>query len=192
MARFGETLFRFAGALALAGAATLIDQPDIAKKGKRKPKPAMTATVIAQQVGISSGKRVFAIRIAFDANPVFALKPNDRVDVVAVVRTASGDSVAKLYMTDMRLLSIGIRGEQDQFPIASLEVTPEEAEALALAASQASLRVVLHDSWAPTRSKRDSAFGTARSCANTGPAVHLVMRDCPPRNPPPEFVAPRR
>jgi len=195
MARLGETLFRFAGALLLAGAATVIDHPDVAKQGKRKPKPSMAVAVVSQGIGISAGKRSFGIRVAYDASFAFALRPNDKVDVVAVVESSSGESVAKLYMADMRLLGIATIREKGERPmvVASIEVTPEEADRLAMAATQASLRVVAHGSWDPTRARFDSALGAAvNACPPKEPAASVLNRVCPTRNPPPEFVAPRR
>jgi len=76
--------------------------------------------------------------------------------------------------------------------VASLEVTPKEAEALAVAAQASTLHLVLHGSWTPGQPLPDSALGaSASACPMTGTAP-LLARTCPTRNPPPEFVAPRR
>ena len=114
MARFGETLFRFAGALLLAGAATMIDHPDMAKKGKRKPKPkpAMAVAEVVQQspITISPGKRSFGIRVADDRRLGDALQPNDRVDVVAVLEK---EGVQKFSDSFAELLE-GVRGKRGE------------------------------------------------------------------------------
>lgn len=104
------------------------------------------------EVKISPGKRAMALKINDVAGISGLIQPNSRVDVLVTIRdaiTKSDQQVAKLFMENMRVLSVGTqvqRGE-DGRPIsattATLEVTPEEAEQLAIAANQGSIQLVL-------------------------------------------------
>jgi pilus assembly protein CpaB len=104
------------------------------------------------EVKITPGKRAMALKINDVAGISGLIQPNSRVDVLVTIRdaiTKSDRQVAKLFMENMRVLSVGTqvqRGE-DGRPIsattATLEVTPEEAEQLAIAANQGSIQLVL-------------------------------------------------
>jgi pilus assembly protein CpaB len=104
------------------------------------------------EVKITPGKRAMALKINDVAGISGLIQPNSRVDVLVTIRdaiTKSDQQVAKLFMENMRVLSVGTqvqRGE-DGRPIsattATLEVTPEEAEQLAIAANQGSIQLVL-------------------------------------------------
>jgi len=79
------------------------------------------------------------------------VQPNRRVDIMVVIDDPenTGKRVAKLFMSNMRVLAIGAASErgQDGRPInaavASIEVTPREAEKLAIAATQGALQLML-------------------------------------------------
>ena len=71
------------------------------------------------------------------------IQPNSRVDVLVNIRIDDGGrQVSKLFMENMRVLSVGTRVERDaegkaiEATTAALEVTPEEAERLAVAVNQ--------------------------------------------------------
>jgi pilus assembly protein CpaB len=96
------------------------------------------------------------------------VQPNSRVDIMVVINDPEqGKQVAKLFMENMRVLAIGVAPEraQDGRPItagvASIEVTPEQAERLAIAASQGSLQLVLRGYGDPN--SVDRARGRVRS-----------------------------
>jgi pilus assembly protein CpaB len=103
------------------------------------------------EVKITPGKRAYGIRINDVASLAGMVQPNSRVDIMVVIDDPEnvGKRVAKLFMSNMRVLAIGAAPEraQDGRPIsaavASIEVTPEEAEKLAIAAAQGSLQLVL-------------------------------------------------
>lgn len=141
------------------------------------------------EVKIAPGKRAMAVQIDEVAGLAGLIQPNSRVDVVVTV-TAEGDSQrrAKLIMSNMRVLSIGSQVERgpDGTPVrattAALEVTPEEAEELAIAANQGRIQLVLRGYGDPdtvrTRGKtvRDvlqdaggSAGGTAMGTTTSAP-----------------------
>jgi pilus assembly protein CpaB len=103
------------------------------------------------EVKITPGKRAYGIRINDVASLAGMVQPNSRVDIMVVIDDPldQGKRVAKLFMENMRVLAIGAAPEraQDGRPIsaavASIEVTPPQAERLAIAAAQGSLQLVL-------------------------------------------------
>jgi pilus assembly protein CpaB len=103
------------------------------------------------EVKISPGKRAMGVRINDVAGVSGLIQPNSRVDVLVNILNAAqgGRQVSKLFMENMRVLSVGTSVERDaegkpiQATTAALEVTPEEAERLAVAVNQGSIQLVL-------------------------------------------------
>jgi pilus assembly protein CpaB len=108
-------------------------------------------TAAGLEVKITPGKRAMAVRIDDVAGISGLIQPNSRVDVLVSMRDAgAGDRrLAKLFMENMRVLSVGtqVQRGQDGKPIrattATLEVNPDEAERLAIAVGQGSIQLVL-------------------------------------------------
>ena len=117
------------------------------------------------EVKITPGKRAYGIRINDVASLAGMVQPNSRVDIMVVIADPdnAGKQVAKLFMSNMRVLAIGAAPEraQDGRPIsaavASIEVTPEESERLAIAAAQGSLQLVLRGYGDPDSINTDGA-----------------------------------
>ena len=103
------------------------------------------------EVKITPGKRAMALRINDVAGVSGLIQPNSRVDVLVNIRSEGGQGrqVAKLFMENMRVLSVGTTLERDaegkaiEAASAALEVTPEEAERLAVAVNQGTIQLVL-------------------------------------------------
>jgi pilus assembly protein CpaB len=105
------------------------------------------------EVKISPGKRAMAVRINDVAGISGLIQPNSRVDVLVTMRSPDGggrtNQVAKLFMENMRVLSVGTNVQRgaDGVPVdgktATLEVTPDEAERLAVAMGQGTIQLVL-------------------------------------------------
>ena len=103
------------------------------------------------EVKITPGKRAMGVRINDVAGVSGLIQPNSRVDVLVNIRQndQSNRQVSKLFMENMRVLSVGTRVERDaegkaiEATTAALEVTPEEAERLAVAVNQGSIQLVL-------------------------------------------------
>ena len=102
------------------------------------------------EVKITPGKRAYGIRINDVASLAGMVQPNSRVDIMVVMNDPEASKqVAKLFMSNMRVLAIGAAPEraQDGRPInaavASIEVTPVQSEQLAIAAAQGALQLVL-------------------------------------------------
>jgi pilus assembly protein CpaB len=151
------------------------------------------------EVKITPGKRAMALRINDVAGISGFIQPNSRVDVmVTLTNTKDGKAqqVAKLFMENMRVLSVGHEVQRDAQgkPInaatATIEVTPEEAERLAVAASQGSIQLVLRGYGDPD--SIDTKGATSRDVLSQlrleqPTPVRTVSRPAPrPRRPAPE------
>jgi pilus assembly protein CpaB len=155
------------------------------------------------EVKITPGKRAMALRINDVAGISGFIQPNSRVDVMVTLAN-QGDGqkqqVAKLFMENMRVLSVGHEVQRDAQgkPInaatATLEVTPDEAERLAVAASQGSIQLVLRGYGDPdsidTKGATSHDVLSQLRIAQPTP-VRTVSRQAPrPRRPAPEPTPP--
>ncbi|MBA3559711.1 MAG: Flp pilus assembly protein CpaB [Gemmatimonadaceae bacterium] len=103
------------------------------------------------EVKITPGKRAMAVRINDVVGISNLVQPNSRVDVMVTIGDANsgGQRVAKLFMDNMRVLSVGTQvqrsedGSINSATTATLEVTPDEAERLSIAMNQGSIQLVL-------------------------------------------------
>jgi pilus assembly protein CpaB len=102
------------------------------------------------ELKIPPGQRAMAVRINDVAGISGLIQPNSRVDVlVTIADVNSGKQVAKLFMENMRVLSVGTEiqrdaaGRPNNSTTATLAVTPEEAERLAIAMNTGSIQLVL-------------------------------------------------
>jgi pilus assembly protein CpaB len=116
------------------------------------------------QVKITPGKRAIAIRIDDVAGLNGLIQPNSRVDVMVTIHDAAkGAQVSKLFMSNMRVLSVGTISQvsADNRPIsaptATLEVTPVEAERLAIAQGEGRIQLVLRGYGDPDSIKTEGA-----------------------------------
>ena len=143
------------------------------------------------EVKIQPGKRAMSVRIDDVAGLSGLVQPNSRVDVMVTTRDDENrGQVAKLFMSNMRVLSVGAQvtrgqdGRPINAPTATLEVTPEEAERLALATREGAIQLVLR------------GYGDPDSITTSGAMkddVLAQMRDGKATSPPPApRTAPRR
>jgi pilus assembly protein CpaB len=120
------------------------------------------------EVKIAPGKRAMAVRINDVAGISGLIQPNSRVDVLVTLRTdaLSQRQVAKVFMENMRVLSVGRHTERDgdgepiDATTATLEVAPEEAERLAVAMNQGSIQLVLRGYGDPSNVATSGASST--------------------------------
>lgn len=114
--------------------------------------PARLAPVGASgglEVRIGRGKRAMPVRIEDAAASV--VQPNSRVDVILVTTLPNGaPAAAKVILSNKRVLSVGGQMERSTAAapapaatLATLELTPAEAERLALAISAGRIQFVL-------------------------------------------------
>lgn len=145
------------------------------------------------EVKILPGKRAMSVRIDDVAGLSGMVQPNSRVDVMLTTRDAvAGGQISKLFMSNMRVLSVGAqvtRGEDGRpinAPTATLEVTPEEAERLALATREGSIQLVLRGYGDPDSIK---TTGAVKGDLLTQVAVPAAPQQ-PEKRPPPRRSAP--
>ena len=141
------------------------------------------------EVKINPGKRAYGIRINDVASLAGMVQPNSRVDIMVVIDDPEQNKrVAKLFMENMRVLAIGAAPERAQngapisVGVASIEVTPTEAERLAIAAAQGSLQLVLRGYGAADRAapapRRDAISEVAEPGNLCGePSPRALVRD---------------
>jgi pilus assembly protein CpaB len=144
------------------------------------------------EVKIAPGKRAMSVKINDVAGISGLIQPNSRVDVLVNIRddrSPKQSQVAKLFMENMRVLSVGqqvTRGE-DGKPInattATLEVTPDEAERLAIAMGQGLIALVLRGYGDPDSIKTTGATSNdVLAQLRDGKVVDLTPK---PADPPP-------
>jgi len=139
------------------------------------------------EVKIPVGKRAMAVRIDEVAGLAGLIQPNSRVDVlVTLMGSGSAAPQTKLFMSNLRVLSIGSQVERGadgavlNATTATLEVTPQDAEQLALAANQGKIQLVLRGFGDPEVIETDGA--TIRSLTRAAEVVTPVAS--PARRPP--------
>jgi pilus assembly protein CpaB len=149
------------------------------------------------EVKITPGKRAMGLRINDVAGVSGLIQPNSRVDVLVNINSAAqGRQVSKLFMENMRVLSVGTQVERDadgkaiSATTAALEVTPEEAERLAVAVNQGSIQLVLRGYGDPdsvrTRGASSSDVLSQLATAPERVPEPPVVRKTPVRRPAPE------
>lgn len=101
---------------------------------------------------IPRGKRAMSLRVDDVSGISGMIQPSSRVDLLLTLETPLGGAsqrTGKLFMSNMKILAMGTdvyrneKGEPIQTTVATLEVTPEESERLAVAQSQGGIQLVL-------------------------------------------------
>jgi pilus assembly protein CpaB len=150
------------------------------------------------EVKITPGKRAMAIRINDVAGIAGMIQPNSRVDVLVTLRDDAqqqGRQVAKLFMENMRVLSVGTQVErgEDGKPInattTTLEVTPQEAERLAVASNTGTIQLVLRGFGDPD-SVQTKGAGSGDVVASMRPTPMPRAAEPAPRREPRRAAAP--
>jgi pilus assembly protein CpaB len=134
------------------------------------------------EVKITPGKRAMAVRIDDLAGISGLVQPNSRVDVLITMH-----GMAKLFMENMRVLSVGTQVFRDEEgkPIrastATLEVNSEEAERLAIAAGSGVVQLVLRGYGDPDSVKtRGATAGDVLAQLRENPPVPVFHPDPDP------------
>jgi pilus assembly protein CpaB len=144
------------------------------------------------ELKIPPGKRAMAVRINDVAGISGLIQPNSRVDVlVTLADQTTNKQVAKLFMENMQVLSVGTEiqrdaaGKPNTATTATLAVTPDEAERLAIAMNTGSIQLVLRgygDPAAVTTSGANSS--DVLSQLRGGRPVQTIAPASPPASPP--------
>lgn len=127
---------------------------------------------------IAPGHRAMAVRINDVAGISGLLQPNSHVDVVVTLNDGSPvmNDVAKIFMENMQVLSVGTEVQRDQdgkpnnATTVTLSVTPAQAERLAIAMNRGSIQLVLRGYGDPD---------TVRTTGATSRDVLAQLRNAP-------------
>lgn len=159
---------------------------------------AREGTAPGLEARITPGMRAMSVRINDVAGMSGLVQPNSRVDVLVSLResgTTSAEEVSKLFLENMRVLSMGSRttrddsGDPTPATTATLEVTPAQAEKLAVAMRQGMIQLVLRgfDDTDSTNTKGSSSSEVLAQLRDAKPAP--VVAQAPSR---PARSTPRR
>jgi pilus assembly protein CpaB len=152
---------------------------------------------------ITPGMRAMSVRINDVAGLSGLVQPDSRVDVLVTLRHSgpqASEEVSKVFLENMRVLSIGSRttregsGESTPATTATLEVTPTQAERLAVAMRQGMIQLVLRgfsdDDSTKTKGASTSevlaGIREAKPAQTVAAAPRPVTRPTPRREPPNE------
>lgn len=153
-----------------------------------KSEPILVAKLASKEAGVGlppvipAGMRAVSVRVNEVIGVAGYVLPGTRVDVVATASPTQqfADTVSKVVLANVQVLTAGTRMEQDQedgkpvqVTVVTLLVTPEQAETLALASTEGKIQLALRnplDQGAPqTPGIRPAVLlGTARGPAVTG------------------------
>jgi pilus assembly protein CpaB len=110
------------------------------------------------EVKISAGMRAMAVKVDDVAGLSGLIQPGSHVDVlVTLAPEQNGRRVSKLFMENVRVLSVGsvvqrdVSGKPIEASTATLEVDPAQAERLAVAMNQGTIQLVLRGYGDPAR-----------------------------------------
>ncbi len=119
------------------------------------------------ELKIPPGQRAMAVRINDVAGISGLIQPGSRVDVLVTIKEDNSEKqIAKLFMSNMQVLSVGSEVQRDASgkPIAAttvtLGVTPEEAERLAIAMNTGAIQLVLRGYGDPDSVRTKGATST--------------------------------
>jgi len=149
---------------------------------------------------ITPGKRAFAIRVNDLSDVAGMVIPNSRVDILITMNEAARGRRQRrslIFMSNVRVLAIGVSLQRDadgqliNSHVATIEVSPQEAENLAIAASQGVLSLALRGYGDPVPPTTNSAvalpaveyFPPRRNpeVVNAAPAPVVVAPPPPPK-----------
>ncbi len=155
---------------------------------------ARQGTAPGLEARITPGMRAMSVRINDVAGLSGLIQPNSRVDVLVSLREGGRESeeVSKLFLENMRVLSMGSRTTRDDSgdpapaTTATLEVTPAQAERLAVAMRQGMIQLVLRgfDDTDSTRTKGASSSEVLAQLREAKPKPVVAQTTRPVRSTP--------
>lgn len=146
---------------------------------------------------ITKGKRAMAIRINDVSGIAGLIQPNSRVDILLTTTLGNAARTGKIFMENMRVLAMqtATAKTEDGRPIpatvATLEVTPDESERLAVAQAQGTIQLVLRGYGDPDSANTNGATSAdVASMLRNAPTRPIVSSRPPVRRttPPPPVV----
>jgi pilus assembly protein CpaB len=139
--------------------------------------------------------RAAAVRVDDVVGVAGFIHPEDRVDVIVTIRPQQGEPESKVILQNVKVLAVGkqieveekSRGKSLPVTVATLLVTPEQSEKLALAATQGKLLLTLR-SWTDEQEVVTAGVDAANLLSGGKRAVAAVE----PARSRPDGRAPRR
>ena len=128
--------------------------------GVVKNEPILEAKLAPKEAGVGlppvipEGMRAVSVRVNEVVGVAGYVLPGTRVDVVATASpsNAPGDTISKVVLANVQVLTAGTRMEQDQeqgkpmqVTVVTMLVTPEQAERLALASTEGKIQLALRN-----------------------------------------------
>ncbi len=164
---------------------------------------ARAGTAPGLEARITAGMRAMSVRINDVAGMSGLVQPNSRVDVLVSLResgSSGSEEVSKLFLENMRVLSMGSRttrddtGDPTPATTATLEVTPAQAEKLAVAMRQGMIQLVLRgfDDTDSTNTKGSSSSEVLAQLRDAKPAPAVAQAPSRPRSTPRRQAQPER
>ena len=161
---------------------------------------ARNGTAPGLEARIQPGMRAMSVRINDVAGLSGLIQPNSRVDVLLSLREGgnrANEEVSKLFLENMRVLSIGSRttrdpsGDATPATTATLEVTPAQAEKLAVATRKGTIQLVLRgfDDVDSTRTKGASSSEVLAQLREATPKPVVAQAEMRPSRPAPKRPA---
>lgn len=142
-------------------------------------------------VRIGAGKRAMAVKLDDESGQAGLIQPDSRVDVLVTVGDAyGGPPVSRVIMQNMRVLAVGAP-QSSESPVAAiastvtLEVTPSQAERLAVAANQGRLQLMLRGF-----GESDSTRTSGASLGDMLPEVAAAIAAARSAQAPPVMITP--
>jgi pilus assembly protein CpaB len=131
---------------------------------------------------LGDGMRAISIAISVDSGAGGFILPNDRVDVILTRKSESGAGrgFAKTIMSNLRVLAVDqiFRQEKDTRTVvgktATVEVSPEQAESIAAAATSGQLSLALRPLSDAKVAKLDDPARKKRAAATYDGAVSVI------------------
>jgi pilus assembly protein CpaB len=145
--------------------------------------PILGAKLAAREAGsglaalIPDNMRALAVRVDDVVGVAGFVHPEDHVDVLVTIRPDKGEPTAKVIIQNVKVLAVGMqvdveeknRGKAIPVAVATLLVTPEQSEKLALASVQGKLLLTLR-SWSDQGEVATHGVAPAALLGETAPS----------------------
>lgn len=145
---------------------------------------------------IPTGMRAISVRVNEVIGVAGFVVPGTRVDVMAIINQAQGNSLARVVVSNVQVLAAGTRYDQDlaregkalPSSVVTLLVTPEDAQLVGLAANQGQILLTLRNPL-DTTSTSIPGSRTANLSGGSVPAPVPAASDAPAPAPRPRRAA---
>jgi pilus assembly protein CpaB len=177
-------------------AGTFIDTKDLVGRvlisKTLQGEPILAPRLAAREAGsglaalIPNNMRAAAVRVDDVVGVAGFIHPEDRVDVIVTLKTQNNEPASKVILQNVKVLAVGqqleieekSRGKALPVTVATLLVTPEQSEKLALAATQGKLLLTLR-SWTDDSQVNTSGVDPTALIQGSGRSAPVAAADAP-------------